>query len=96
MQELKTWPEHFQDIWDGIKTYEVRLVDNREFRVWSVVHLREYEPIKRKYTGREVVANIVHMAAPIVNNHGETLVVFGIRVYQKIDRNSPEFKAPKV
>lgn len=99
MEELKTWPDSFQAIWDGIKTYEVRIAD-RPFKLWSVVHLREYDPVKKKYTGREIAANITYITRPnwLQAMYGveSKFCVFGIRVYQKIDRNDPNSKAAKV
>lgn len=41
--ELKTWPRMFQAIWDGEKTYEVRL-DDRGFQRADQVRLREWDP----------------------------------------------------
>lgn len=95
MQELKTWPDSFQAIWDGTKKYEVRVGD-REFKLWNVVHLREYDPIKKKYTGREVAANITYITPSGFIGMHQSIVVFGIKVYQKIDKNDKNSKAPKV
>lgn len=87
MQELKTWPEPFQAIWDGVKQYEVRVAD-RPFKLWSVVHLREYDPKTKKYTGREVAANITYITPTGFIGMHQSIIVFGIRVYQRIDKNS--------
>lgn len=95
MQELKTWPESFQAIWDGTKTYDIRQND-RKFTLWSVVHFREYDPAKKKYSGRELVANIVYLTFADIKVNGTDSAVFGIKVYQKIDKNKDNAKAPKV
>ena len=102
MEELKTWPESFQAIWDGLKTYEVRKAD-REFKLWNVVWLREYDPNKKKYTGREMAANITYITNWIDSvsmfpflTHVPEFVVFGLKVYQKIDKSDVSSKAPKL
>jgi len=51
--ELKTWPGAFQDIVDGVKTFEVR-EDDRGFRLEDSILLREYHPTKKEYTGRSI------------------------------------------
>jgi len=55
--ELKTWPEPFDAIWNGKKTFEVRKND-RGFEVGDVVVLREYTPSTGVYSGRQVSAKI--------------------------------------
>lgn len=95
IQELKTWPEPFQAIWDGDKKYEIRKAD-RDFMLWGAVHLREYNPVKKKYTGREVVANITYITPRGSFGLPLDLTLFGIKVYQKIDKKDENAKAPKV
>ena len=49
---LKTWPEYFQAILAGHKTFEVRKND-RDFRVGDLLILAEYEPNEEPgYTSR--------------------------------------------
>lgn len=49
--ELKTWPEYFEAIVSGEKTFELRK-DDRDFQVGDALLLREWDPITREYTGK--------------------------------------------
>lgn len=57
---LKSWPEFFEPVFKGEKTYELRRND-RDFHVGEDLLLQEYEPKSNTYTGREVRAEIKHM-----------------------------------
>lgn len=58
--EKKTWPELFQKILNGEKTFEVRLADF-ECKPEDVLVLREYNPSKKKYTGRVIEKKVGFM-----------------------------------
>lgn len=58
--ELKTWPDPFQAVWDGAKTYEIRTND-REFKVGDLLHLREYDPATGSYTGSFLMRAVSYM-----------------------------------
>ena len=49
--DLRTWPEPFQAMVDGIKRHEVRVAD-RAFQTNDVVGLHEWDPETGCYTGR--------------------------------------------
>ena len=57
MHELKTWPEPFQAMWEGRKTFEFRNND-RGFKEGDTLILKEWNPINEEYTGR-VVSGVV-------------------------------------
>jgi hypothetical protein len=57
--ELKTWPEYFQPVLDGRKTFEIRR-DDRPFAVGDELWLREYEPSKG-HTGRSCSRRITYV-----------------------------------
>lgn len=59
IHQLKTWPEFFQAIVDGSKTFELRL-DDRDFEVGELLCLQEFSPLTSKYTGREVLVEITY------------------------------------
>ena len=49
--EKKIWPEFFQKILEGTKTFELRLADF-ECKPGDILVLREWEPKTKEYTGR--------------------------------------------
>lgn len=57
VHELKTWPEYFQQIRHGHKTFEVRR-DDRGFEVGDTLLLREYNPDLGRYTNRSAVRTV--------------------------------------
>ena len=51
--EKKVWPEYFQKILDGVKTYELRLADF-ECNPGDTLTLREWNSRTKEYTGRQL------------------------------------------
>jgi hypothetical protein len=51
--EKKIWPKYFKEILKGGKTFELRLADFK-IKKGDVVVLKEWDPKKKKYTGRKV------------------------------------------
>jgi hypothetical protein len=60
IHNLKTWPGYFQFVFDGIKTFELRQ-DDRGFEIGDILHLQEYEPETKTYSGRYVDALVTYM-----------------------------------
>ena len=59
--ELKSWPDFFELVYTGAKTFELR-VNDRNFHVDDTVHLREFDDRKGVYTGREIKKRITYIA----------------------------------
>ena len=70
---LKSWPEFFERVLEGTKTFELRRND-RDFQVGDVLLLREWIPpavrckpggaiVAGSYTGREIYARVVYSLA---------------------------------
>jgi ASC-1-like (ASCH) protein len=57
---LKTWPEYFEEVWSGKKTFEVRK-DDRGFRVGDRLVLFEWNPEAESSTGRTVDVTITYI-----------------------------------
>jgi hypothetical protein len=71
--ELKTWPDFFQPIVDGSKTFEVRF-DDRGFQRGDFAYLREYDPSSGgRYTGRALRARIGYVLTRPVGRAGASL-----------------------
>lgn len=51
--EKKTWPETFQKVLSGEKTFDARIADFK-IKKGDILILREWDPETRKYTGRKV------------------------------------------
>ena len=62
IHELKTWPEYYTHLLSGRKTFELRRND-RAYRENDTLWLREYEPVNRTYTGREMRRVVTYMLA---------------------------------
>jgi hypothetical protein len=53
VHELKTWPQFFDAIAVGVKTFELRN-DDRGFQVGDVLLLNEFDNMRMEYTGRSM------------------------------------------
>lgn len=74
LHELKTWPDYFERVENGSKTFEIRRND-RGFQAGDTLRLREYDPAgdhdecadehctTRRYTGREAIAEVGFVAS---------------------------------
>ena len=60
IQELKTWPKWFQDVFDGKKPFELRFND-RNYQVGDILYLREWDPNTQEYTGRHIYRLVTYM-----------------------------------
>ena len=71
---LKIYPEYFEAVKSGVKTFEIRKND-RAFRVGDYLLLKEYNKIEQ-YTGRMLVVRVTY----ITDFHQkEGYVVMGIK-----------------
>lgn len=57
---LKTWPEYFNLMETGKKTFELRK-DDRPFELFDSIILQEYLPKEKRYTGKELEFAITYI-----------------------------------
>ena len=81
---LKTWTPYFNDIRNGVKTFEVRKND-RNYQVGDTLILEEYNPDTEKYTGAWIPEEIIYKLDDI-RFVKEGFVVLGIQEI-KVDVN---------
>jgi len=60
----KIWPEYFEKIKSGDKTFELRLVD-WECNIGDTFLLRGWDPKTKEYTGHEVSKEITYVLKTI-------------------------------
>lgn len=60
VHRLKIWPEYFQAVVSGKKTFEVRYND-RDFRINDTLILEEYEPHSNTFTGNTVKVRVSYI-----------------------------------
>lgn len=87
--DLKTWPKHFQAVYDGDKPFELRYND-RGFKVGDVLLLREWRPrldyarsFQGSYTGRAVRARVTYILdeyEELPEFVADNFVIMGIRL----------------
>jgi len=57
--ELKIWPQYFDAVRSGLKTFEIRR-DDRNFAVGDRLVLEEWDPETEQYTGRALMTIITY------------------------------------
>jgi len=86
---LKTWPEYFQPIASGTKTFEIRRNDRKQegyFQVGDHLLLKEYSAVICEYTGRELEAVVTYMTDfPLGLRDGHVCMSIAI-IRQKVKR----------
>lgn len=57
---LKTWPEEFESVKTGLKTFDIRIND-RGFTVGDILVLEKYDPTKDKYLDESFIVKITYI-----------------------------------
>lgn len=80
MQELKILPDYFLPVKYGLKTFEVRSVKDRSFKVGELLLLREYNATCGEYTGDSVTVQVAYILGG--GNYGivQGYAVLGIKL----------------
>lgn len=84
VHELKCWPDYFEQIDEGKKTFEFRK-DDRGFKEGDYLRLREWNVKDRSYTGRELICYVSYILGSVgFNGIPEGWVIMSIRCLKKI------------
>ncbi len=86
IHDLKCWPEYFEKIADGSKTFDLRqetldrLPRNRAnvFDTGDVLVFREFRP-KDAYTGRVIIREVSYVLSHAIGGLMEGFVVLGLK-----------------
>lgn len=60
IHELKIWPEYFEAVKSGKKTFEIRKND-RNFKEGDILVLKEFVPTEGEYTGRSIEVVVTYV-----------------------------------
>ncbi len=60
--ELKCWPQFFEALLNGSKTFEIRVDDRGGFLVDDELRLREWDPVTQTYTGRVTHRRVTYVS----------------------------------
>lgn len=61
--KVKSWPSFFQATLAGVKTHDVRRMNDRDYQVGDTLRLMEFDPEQQRYTGRELSVRITYITS---------------------------------
>ncbi len=95
IHELKIWPEFFNQVFLGNKTFEVREND-RDFKAGDRVVLREYDMSEGRYTGRQIRKEISYVLRGVQGSViPEGYCVFSIRSGRRASKTAGRGRAKR-
>lgn len=62
IHHLKSWPQFFNPIREGVRTHELRRND-RDFAVGDLLVLHEFDPTTQRYTGQKCEVRITSITS---------------------------------
>ena len=84
--ELKTWPEYYQQVKSGAKTFELR-EDDRSFQVGDTLLLLEYDAKERRYTGDHLLKKVTYKLMGGVFGLDEGYCILGLGETDEAKKN---------
>ena len=78
--ELKLVQPYFEDVWNRVKTFELRKND-RDFKVGDSVMLREYDSINQTFLNRYVYVTITYILKGGIYGLEKGYCIFGFKPY---------------
>lgn len=76
--QLKTWPQYFEEIFTGKKSFEVRIND-RDFKIGDRLDFMEWNPEQEIYTGRHChreISYILKSPNPFIELRNNVIISF--------------------
>jgi hypothetical protein len=87
---LKVSPQHFEDLYNGLKTHETR-VNDRNYAIGDKLTLMKQLTDRRNsaITGKIIEAEITHILDPrnvdLVHRRDEPVVIMSLRILKRIN-----------
>lgn len=87
--EKKCWPEYFDLVKSGQKTYDLRLAD-WQCKVGDTLVLKEWDPKTKKYTGRSITKIVGYVGKTLPNDLFDPKEVdkYGYQIISLLDSDS--------
>lgn len=63
IHNLKIWPEYFELVSQGKKTFEARK-DDRGYSIGDILYLTEWDHLTENYTGRSLMKEVTYILRP--------------------------------
>ncbi|MFH6786298.1 DUF3850 domain-containing protein [Methylobacterium sp. MA0201] len=63
VHEVKSWPHLFEATLNGTKKHDMRRASDRDYNVGDFLLLKEFDPKKGTYTGRQLRAKITYITS---------------------------------
>lgn len=82
--ELKIWPNYFNAVISGRKTFEVRKND-RDFKEGDFLLLREWGPLSKIFTGRDCKVQVLYILQGGQWGIEEGYCILGIKLIEEIE-----------
>lgn len=79
---VKCHPEPFENLWNGLKTHELRKND-RDYAIGDQLDIREWHPDEKIYTRRSLVARVMYITHGGVFGLSEDLCIMSVVIESK-------------
>lgn len=83
---LKSWPNFFEKIREGVKTFEIRR-DDRDFQIGDLLQLQEYDMSRELYSGNFLTMRISYLLRSPHFGLQDGYVAIGIVPYKSTVRS---------
>ena len=98
--ELKSWVGLFEPLLRGEKTHDLRVMD-RDFQIGDLCWVREWNPVRREYTGRDLKYEITYITSAqhahcafSPNALHPAMAVLSVKVHKNLIARNPFKETP--